>query len=317
MGETYKSITGAIGDLNKKLKEMRDSGKFNIVGVSEIVNCPEFYMPEVRLVSVNPGPDDGEVYLNESGTYGLTGNALKMFQLAGGIEFPPESVKVENMGDDVVSAYVYGERVDTSGVIKTEQDIAVCNLTTREAFIRQSFQQKVTEEEQYRSYTTDQRTRFIEEQTKLATLRMGQSISQIATTIAKGRVIQKLLGLKPYHTLEELKKQFVIVAMLLKIDMTDPVIKSAVSMRILGIRDRMYTSSAGIPQPKTVQVSLLEEEPVFDKATLVGFRSFPRMTREKTVNSFLEKTGVAPDKSVSEMSDAELTMTYNKLAALM
>jgi hypothetical protein len=160
--------------------------------------------------------------------------------------------------------------------------------------------------------------------------------AESAITGAQARVVQKMLGLKPAYSLEELKKPFVIVAVTPIVDMKDPEIKKMVTAHMLGIRETLYPHAAVIPSfqpcvsetddmsgigPESVQgreVDLLS----VDSAASGGphfqtsgedFDDYPRRVKESILRNMIADSGTAED--LADMKDEQLVDLFVRLKA--
>ncbi|NOZ68511.1 MAG: hypothetical protein GXP46_04550, partial [Deferribacteres bacterium] len=101
-------------------------------------------------------------------------------------------------------------------------------------------------DQEHKDWSEEKKRRRVEESTKNYILSQNKFKYEIALTGAQSRVVSKLLGLKSTYTLEELKRPFVIVAMVPDWDRNDPEIKRMVTARMLGFSEQLYPST-GLP----------------------------------------------------------------------
>lgn len=330
-----KTITGKPHELAKRLESLRST--HNVAGSAMIGEC-SYYAPQLRIVEINPDPTAQEVVRNDNGLYSLLAPALRKFQLAGGIEFPANTTQVrrDETNPDVVRATVAGKRIDSSGMHREEAESAEVVLSVRAEHARNEYAAKVQTDPQYANMQEAERKTLIERQVKEAVLNTQQHSSSIAVTMAKSRAILKMLGLKSGYTEEEIRRPFVVVAMVPDLPKDNPAVAAAVALGVLGIKQSMYPTGVGIPaygaeasqdvpetsasdaavQAYTAPVAPAKTSaPAADRAAAMGFNAFPRLIRHKTVIKLARKRGrVLTDDDLKTLSDADLAGLYNELA---
>jgi hypothetical protein len=251
------------------------------------------------------------------------------------LKLPPDAIRVERgKGIARYTAKVIGERYELDGSPKRLEDAKPYDLIIREEEMMMKYEEKV--EKEHPKWSEKQKMDWVTKCVKKIMIEKHKFAAESAITGAQARVVQKLLGLKPAYTLEELKKPFVIVAVTPVVDMKDPDIKRMVTAHMLGIRETLYPHAMGMPsyQPcvtETIGVSDAdpENDQVDETVAISGestasniipfltaaedFDDYPRNVKENILRKLITDSAAADN--LVNMKDEELVDLFMRLKA--
>jgi len=332
MAENGKTLT----EINESLKEYLQKG-FNVPGCAIFTRIVDFMQPSIRVVTIDTNLKQNEIYPINGGKYGFGRPAIQKFVDAGRIELklPPDAIRVERgKGIARYTAKVIGERYELDGSPKRLEDAKPYDLIIREEEMMMKYEEKV--EKEHPKWSEKQKMDWVTKCVKKIMIEKHKFAAESAITGAQARVVQKLLGLKPAYTLEELKKPFVVVAVTPVVDMKDPDIKKMVTAHMLGIRETLYPHAMGMPsyQPcvtETIGVSdISPENDQVDETVAISaesgasnivsfptaaedFDDYPRNVKENILRKLITDSAAADD--LVNMKDEELVDLFMRLKA--
>ena len=330
MAENGKTLT----EINESLKEYLQKG-FNVPGCTIFAKVVDFMQPSIRVVTIDTNLKQSEIYPINGGKYGFGRPAIQKFVDAGRIELklPPDAIRVERgKGIARYTAKVIGERYELDGSPKRLEDAKPYDLIIREEEMMMKYEEKV--EKEHPNWSEKQKMDWVTKCVKKIMIEKHKFAAESAITGAQARVVQKLLGLKPAYTLEELKKPFVVVAVTPVVDMKDPDIKKMVTAHMLGIRETLYPHAMGMPsyQPcvtQTIGVSDIgpENDQVDETIAISGesaasniipfrtatedFDDYPRNVKENILRKLITDSAAADN--LVNMKDEELVDLFMRL----
>ncbi|MEC4685385.1 MAG: hypothetical protein VST71_06610 [Nitrospirota bacterium] len=314
-----------ISELNHRLAEYRKTG-YNIPGISTLVVKPPHLAPVIKIVHIDTSYHSKDIYPVGGGKYAFSRDGIQKFRIAGGIEF------VGHPGGDYVPirngilVRAMGRRFDPDGNTKIEVDGKMIDLEAREEDKRLTSRKKIDQE--HKDWSEEKKRRRVEESTKNYILSQNKFKYEIALTGAQSRVVSKLLGLKSTYTLEELKRPFVIVAMVPDWDKNDPEIKRMVTARMLGFSEQLYPNTS---RPNNDPAPDCAAPPVFypeesDRDTahtgssnsenLVeeDFIDYPRAFQVRIIKKIIDLRNIPADTfPIDSLDSRELMELFNKL----
>lgn len=332
MAENGQTLT----EINESLKEYLQKG-FNVPGSIIFAKIVDFMQPSIRVVTIDTNLRQSEIYPINGGKYGFGRPAIQKFVDAGRIELklPPDAIRVEKgRGIARYTAKVIGERYELDGSPKRLEDAKPYDLIIREEEMMMKYEEKV--EKEHPKWPEKQKKDWVTKCVKKIMIEKHKFAAESAITGAQARVVQKLLGLKPAYTLEELKKPFVIVAVTPVVDMKDPDIKKMVTAHMLGIRETLYPHAMGMPsyQPcitETIALSDIDNENDQVDATVEisgesaasniiplrtaaeDFDDYPRSVKENILRKLITDSSAADN--LVNMKDEELVDLFMRLKA--
>jgi hypothetical protein len=332
MSENGMTLT----EINESLKEYLNKG-FNVPGSSIFTKIVDFMQPSIRVVTIDTNLKHNEIYPINGGKYGFGRPAIQKFVDAGRIELklPPDAIRVERgKGIARYTARVIGERYELDGSPKRLEDAKPYDLIIREEEMMMKYEEKV--EKEHPNWSEKQKTDWVTKCVKKIMIEKHKFAAESAITGAQARVVQKLLGLKPAYTLEELKKPFVIVAVTPVVDMKDPDIKKMVTAHMLGIRETLYPHATGIQsyQPRVTETiggsDMCPGNVQADGTDVVAgeyvassiipfpteaedFDDYPRNVKENILRKMIADSTVADN--LGNMKDEELVDLFMRLKA--
>ncbi|MBM4147240.1 MAG: hypothetical protein FJ240_13380 [Nitrospira sp.] len=332
MAENGKTLT----EINESLREYLQKG-FNVPGSIIFTKLVDFMQPSIRVVTIDTNLKQSEIYPINGGKYGFGRPAIQKFVDAGRIELklPPDAIRVERgKGVARYTAKVIGERYELDGSPKRLEDAKPYDLIIREEEMMMKYEEKF--EKEHPNWSEKQKTDWVTKCVKKIMIEKHKFAAESAITGAQARVVQKLLGLKPAYTLEELKKPFVIVAVTPVVDMKDPDIKKMVTAHMLGIRETLYPHAVSMPsyQPcitETIDLSDIGPESDQVDATvaisgesaasnIVPFQTgaediddYPRSVKENILRKLITDSAAADN--LVNMKDEELVDLFVRLKA--
>ena len=332
MNENGKALT----EINESLKEYLRKG-FNVLGSTIFTKIVDFMQPSIRVVTIDINLKQSEIYPINGGKYGFGRPAIQKFVDAGRIELklPPDAIRVERgKGIARYTAKVIGERYELDGSPKRLEDAKPYDLIIREEEMRMKYEEKVDKE--HPNWSEQQKRDYVTKCVKKIMIEKHKFAVESAITGAQARVVQKLLGLKPAYTLEDLKKPFVVVAVTPVVDMKDPDIKKMVTAHMLGIRETLYPHATGMPsyQPcvsETIGVSdICPENVQVDETDVIAgesaassiilfptvaedFDDYPRNVKENILRKMMADSAAADN--LCNMKDEELVDLFMRLKA--
>lgn len=336
-------MSDVISEINAQLEQYRQA-RANIPGIVTITRKPDYMTPVVRIVQINTDLSAGEIYSVSGGKYAFAQLAMLKFMQAGRIEFDSAShrgTRVDDRRDpDSIEVKVVGKRFDMDGVVQCMPDEKKMNLQARAEAMRYSYELKVNKDNP--RMPEDQKKLIVEKKLKEYVLQLRKFMHEIAVSGAQARVITKLLGLKKAYTLDELKKPFIIVSLIPEVDMTDPAIKQMVTAHMLGIKDLLYPTAAGITSTYMPHESVSIHHEIggilpefdgeaeiqsFDNDTQVAppaqpaainrdvldFKEYPLDVQVEIVEKLMAGKGITPMKPLKEAGEDEIFNLYKQL----
>ena len=313
-----------ISEVNRRLAEYRKKG-YNIPGISTLVAKPPHLAPVIKIVHIDTSYQSKDIYPVGGGKYAFSRDGIQKFRIAGGIEF------VGYPGGDYVPikngilVRTMGRRFDPDGNTKIEVDGKMIDLEAREEDKRLTSRKKIDQE--HKDWSEEKKRRRVEESTKDYILKQNKFKYEIALTGAQSRVVSKLLGLKSTYTLEELKRPFVIIAMVPDWDRNDPEIKRMVTARMLGFSDQLYPNTGlpnndPAPECAAPPVFYPEECGGRDTAQSSGsngeneedFIDYSRAFQERIIRKMMGLRNIPADTfPIDSLDSRELIELFNKL----
>jgi hypothetical protein len=310
---------------------------FNVPGCTIFAKIVDFMQPSIRVVTIDTNLKQSEIYPINGGKYGFGRPAIQKFVDAGRIELklPPDAIRVERgKGIARYTAKVIGERYELDGSPKRLEDAKPYDLIIREEEMMMKYEEKV--EKEHPKWSEKQKMDWVTKCVKKIMIEKHKFAAESAITGAQARVVQKLLGLKPAYTLEELKKPFVVVAVTPVVDMKDPDIKKMVTAHMLGIRETLYPHAMGMPSyhpcvTETIGVSDIgpESDQVDRTVAISGesatsniipfrtaaedFDDYPRNVKENILRKLITDSAAADN--LVNMKDEELVDLFMRLKA--
>ena len=309
-------------EINSSLQDYLRKG-YHVPGSTMITEKADFMRPSIRIVQIDPKKESNEVYPVSGGKFGLGRPAIQKFVNAGRIELklPPNATTVERgRGVARYTAKVIGERFELDGSPKRIEDAKTLDLVIREEEIRMKYEAKADTE--HPNWPPEKKKEYVERCAKKVIIEKHKFAEESAITGAQARVVQKLLGLKPVYTLEELKKPFIIVSVTPVVDMNDPDIKRMVTAHMLGIKETLYPHASGPSShvPRAIEAidvdvdaddipaDIYEEENSRD-----GFEDYPRPVKESIIRIIIKDNTAS--ENLGDMAEKELIDLYQKLKA--
>ena len=341
-------MSDIIKDINEQLEQYRQA-RANIPGVATITRKPDYMVPVIRMVQINTDLSAGEIYSVGGGKYAFAQLAMLKFMQAGRIEFDSSShrgTRVDDRRDpNTIEVKVVGKRFDMDGVVQCMPDEKKMDLQAREAAMRYSYETKINGDNP--KMPEDKKKLIVEKKLKEYMLQLRKFAHEIAVSGAQARVITKLLGLKKAYTIDELKKPFIIISLIPEVDMSDPAIKQMVTAHMLGIKDLLYPTAAGITstymphesvpihpevgdilpefegeadKAKKAEVIPFETlphespaQPVAINRDVLDFTEYPLDVQVDIVEKMMAGKGITPMKPLKEAGEDEIFNLYKQL----
>lgn len=239
--------------------------KANILLPSQrIEGLSDFHAPVIDTVQLSSDPDDGDIYCQEKSNsdskpsrYAITGQGIKKLSACAGIMWHPTECKRtdDRKSRDYVSFQAVGgvRKADGSPIyFKAEYDL---DFEVIEEEITTGYEKK-RKDYKGRSWfdkmTVEQQDEYINGCINRDLLQKRKHKMKLAETGAMLRVARSLLGLKSTYTLEEIKRPFVVVRIVLRPDYKDPDVKKAMLAAAVTSMTQLYGGSgpaAALPAP--------------------------------------------------------------------
>jgi hypothetical protein len=328
--------TNALVEVNKSLAEYLKLG-YHVPGVTVLTELPQFMRPSIRIVQIDTRMEKGktsndEIYSVGGGKYAFGRLAIQHFAAAGRIDLKIVGSVVVQRGRDMhrYSARISGERFELDGAPKRLEDEKAYDLDVRAEEIRRSYEAQV--ESDHKNWSPDRKVEYVDELVKRFMILKQKFAPEMAITGAQGRVVTKMLGLKPAYTLMELQKAFVIIAVTPVVDMCDPDIKRIVTCAMMGIRDTLYPAPTAAPVYPDIffmnrdtditegPVLTLPDEPALVSAeqpvkaeglSTADFDDCPRATKVSILRRLVKDDDLK--KNIGGMGDTEILALYRGL----
>ena len=310
-----------ITKFNDELKRYVQQG-YHLPGVTVITEIADFMRPSLWTVQIDSDITHGEVYPVGGGKLGLGRGAISKFTNAGRIKLtiPPGGTRViKGNGTESYVAKIKGSRYEIDGFPKEIEEEKVYDLIAREAELRLKYEKKAQEN---KNWTDAQKKAYVDKALYEVMVEKRKFAMESAITGAQARVVEKLLGIKPAYTREELKKPFVIVSVVPVVDLKDPSIKKMVTAQMLGITDTLFQTAAGLDyshqyvQALPPAQEVVPEITVSTAASLPGrmsvedFEAYPRNLQEGILRQMF---GDANPPAFTGMSDEKLVDMYRNM----
>lgn len=215
----------------EKLKWHRDQGHNVLTADISFENANGLYSPVIETVNLSPNPDDKDVYPAQKMLRIHTHGLEKLAVAANIVWDPAQTGPIQIVSGQKCTFRAVGGLMKADGHIEYtatyfEMDLAV---------IKDDLEAKYKGKDAWKADRDWRQKR--------------QHMVPIAESMARARLIRKLLGVRQEYTREQLAKPFVLARWRMKLDMTDPDTKRLVTQAMVGAMLGIYgPGNAGKPQ---------------------------------------------------------------------
>jgi hypothetical protein len=253
--------------LHDTLEKAREEGAHLLLPSTHISELPPYHKIVIDRVFLSPEADDGDVYLQQSGSkysparYAPTRQGLMKLANAAGVMWDPaRCVRLDDRRDrDYVAYQAVGgiKKIDGSPLFfKAEYDL---DFEVVEEEIRENYEVKARKYNDdhglgwWHRMNEDTQKEYIEKCIRRDLLQKRKHRAKLAETGAMTRVVRALLGLKSSYTSEELKKPFIVVRTVFQPDYSDPETKKQIAMASIQAVSGVFGTAKRQPQLRLIE----------------------------------------------------------------
>lgn len=226
------TIAADVQSVLKKLAWHREQGHNVLTADISFENANGLYSPVIETVNLSPNPDDKDVYPAQKMLRIHTHGLEKLAVAANIVWDPAQTGPIQIVSGQKCTFRAVGGLMKADGHIEYtatyfEMDLAV---------IKDDLTAKYKDAKDAWKIDRDWRQK-------------RQHMVPIAESMARARLIRKLLGVRQEYTREQLAKPFILARWRMKLDMTDPDTKRLVTQAMVGAMLGIYgPGNPGKPQ---------------------------------------------------------------------
>ncbi|MFH1984807.1 MAG: hypothetical protein ABIL58_23445 [Pseudomonadota bacterium] len=220
---SYDPIASDVKSVLEKLKWHKDQGHNVLTADISFENANGLYSPVIETVTLSSNPDDKDVYVSKEMLRVHTHGLEKLAVAANLVWDPTQSGPIQIISGQKCTFRAVGGLMKADGHIEYTAAYFEVDLPV----IRDDLKAKYKNPKDAYKIDRDWRQK-------------RQHMLPIAESMARARLIRKLLGMRQEYTREQLSKPFVLARWRMKIDMTDPETKRLVTTAMLGAMLGIY-----------------------------------------------------------------------------
>jgi hypothetical protein len=248
-----------IKNVLDKLRWHRDQGHNVLTADIAFENANGLYSPVIETVTLSPNPDDKDAYRSGKMMRIHTHGLEKLAVAANIVWDPTQTGPIQIVSGQKCTFRAVGGLMKADGHIEYTATYFEMDLDV----IKDDLEAKYKGEDKWKADRDWRQKR--------------QHMVPIAESMARARLIRKLLGVRQEYTTAQLSKPFVLARWRMKLDMTDPETKRIVTQAMVGAMLGIYGpgNSGGTPKLPSSPTLLPHEATVIEEDNKARLSDMP------------------------------------------